>query len=196
MIEPVPRSTADARRATVVARAVPVFARTGYWATPVTDVAAAAGISPAYVFRLFTSKLGLFVAALDHCFDRVVAAMDAGAERVDGDDGVEILSAMGDAYAELIADRDLLLLQVHALSAADVPEIAEAVRRGAERVVTLATERSGAPEAAVQQFVAYGQLCHLIVAAGLQTVPARWATVLTAGMAHPEAPTTPAHGAA
>lgn len=189
MNEPVPRSTADARRAVVVARAVPAFARTGYWSTPVADVAEAAGISPAYVFRLFTSKLGLFVAALDHCFDRVVAALEQGAERVEGDDGEQILSAMGDAYAELIADRDLLMLQVHALSATDVPEITQAVRRGAERVVTLATERSGAPEAAVQQFVAYGQLCHFIVAAGLQSVPARWATVLTDGMAHPTVPT-------
>lgn len=191
MNEPAPRSTADARRATVVARAVPAFAATGYWSTPVADVAEAAGISPAYVFQLFTSKLGLFVAALDHCFDRVIDALRQGAERVEGDDGVQILSAMGDAYAELIADRDLLMLQVHALSANEVPEIAQAVRRGVERVVTLATERSGAPDAAVQQFIAYGQLCHFIVAAGLQGVPARWAGVLTAGMAHPEAPTAP-----
>lgn len=57
------RSTAEARRVTVLNTAVSVFARAGFHATPVTAVAAAAGISEAYVFRLFSGKLGLFVAA-------------------------------------------------------------------------------------------------------------------------------------
>lgn len=181
------RSTADARRVAVVRHAVAVFGRSGYWATPVTDVAQAAKISPAYVFRLFDSKLGLFVAALEHCFERIVEALDEGAERAPASDPVAVLSAMGDAYAELIADRDLLMLQVHALSAADVPEIAEAMRRGAARIVGFARRRSGAPEPAVQQFMAYGQLCHLIVAIGLDGRPEDWARLLTAGMSHPPA---------
>jgi hypothetical protein len=36
----------------------------------------------------------------------------------------------------------------------------------------------------VQQFVAYGQLCHLIVTAGLDDVDRPWAALLTAGMRH------------
>lgn len=183
-----PRSTADARRAAVVARAVPAFARTGYWATPVTEVADAAKISQAYVFRLFGSKLGLFVAALDQCFTRILRALEDGAEQAAGDEPEDVLEAMGDAYARLIADRDLLMLQVHALSAADVPEIAEGLRRGCAQVVTLAKERSGASDAAVQRFMAYGQLCHLIVAAGLEGLSPSWAGILTAGMAHPDRP--------
>ncbi len=183
---PAPRSTADARRATVVSQAVSVFARSGYWATPITDVAQAAKISPAYVFRLFDSKLGLFVAALDHCFTRIIEALDAGADRAADNEPATVLASMGDAYARLIADRDLLMLQVHALSAVDVPEIAEAMRQGAARVVTFAQERSGAPDAAVQEFVAYGQLCHLIVAIGLDGRPERWSKLLTANMSHPD----------
>ncbi|MFD3523471.1 TetR/AcrR family transcriptional regulator [Streptomyces sp. NPDC058653] len=185
------RSTADARRANITSCAISVFARSGYRATPVTEVAEAAGISQAYVFRLFDGKLGLFLAALDHCHDLIVAAMSEAADRMPGEEPEAMLSAMGDAYAHLISDRDLLMLQVHALSAVDVPEIAAATRRGLERVVTLAKERTGAPDQSVQQFMAYGQLCHLIVAAGL-TGPARdggeepaWSRVLTAGMAHP-----------
>jgi AcrR family transcriptional regulator len=181
-----PRSTAEARRATVLSRAITVFARNGYHATPVADVAGAADISTAYVFRLFDGKLGLFVAALDHCYTRVLWALTDGADSAAGDASPEeILDAMGGAYAALIADRDLLMLQVHALSAADVPEIGEAVRRGHERVVTFAQERSGAAPAQVQRFIAYGQLCHLIVAADLGRVDARWADTLTAGMRHP-----------
>ena len=44
----------------------------------------------------------------------------------------------------------------------------------------------------MQQFVAYGRLCHLIVATGLagltddDSAQPRWASVLTKGMAHPD----------
>ncbi|MDT8911257.1 TetR/AcrR family transcriptional regulator [Amycolatopsis sp. PS_44_ISF1] len=187
------RSTADARRSIITERAITVFARSGYRATPVADVAEAAGISPAYVFRLFDGKLGLFLAALEHCHDRVLAAMSEVADRMGGEEPGVVLSAIGDAYARLISDRDLLMLQVHALSSVDVPEIAAATRRGIERTVTLLQERTGAPGPAIQQFLAYGQLCHLIVAAGLTghtedgTPVPEWAKVLTDGMAHPEA---------
>ncbi len=163
-----------------------MFSRSGYWATPITDVAQAAKISPAYVFRLFDSKLGLFLAALDHCFTLIIEALESGAGRAADDDPATVLASMGDAYARLIADRDLLMLQVHALSAVDVPEIAEAMRQGAARVVTFAQQRSAAPDAAVQEFMAYGQLCHLIVATGLDGRPEPWSKLLTANMSHPD----------
>ncbi len=108
------RSTAEVRRATVVAKAIPVFAATGYHATPVTAVADAAGISQAYVFRLFRDKLGLFLAALEHTFDEIERALEAGAVAAPGASPDELLTAMGDAYAGLIADRSLLMMQVHA----------------------------------------------------------------------------------
>lgn len=181
-----PRSTADARRARVVREAVTVFARQGYHATPVTDVADAAGISQAYVFRLFTGKLGLFVAAVDECYAQIVRALSDGANRSDGQSPAELLDGMGAVYADLIADRDLLMVQVHAQSASDVPEIRDAVRRGYGSLLTFARERSGASDPELQQFIARGQLCHLIVTADLDAVDAGWARALTAGMRHPE----------
>ncbi|WNV84019.1 TetR/AcrR family transcriptional regulator [Umezawaea sp. Da 62-37] len=180
-----PRSTADARRTTVVAKAVSVFGRGGYHATPVTDVADAAGISQAYVLRLFGGKLGLFAAALDRCYLLIREALTTGAEQASTGTSAEILETMGDAYAALIADRDLLMLQIHAQSASDIPEIREATRRGYASVVELAKELSGGTDAEVQHFIALGQLCHLIVAAGLDDVDANWARTLTNGMRHP-----------
>ena len=44
--------------------------------------------------------------------------------------------------------------------------------------------RSGASAEAVQRFVAYGQLCHLIVATGLTADDGPWAATLTAGIRH------------
>jgi AcrR family transcriptional regulator len=179
------RSTADAQRALAVASATRVFARSGYHATPVAAVATEAGISPAYVFRLFDGKLGLFVAALDHCYSLVARALREGAERAPHTTPTGILDAMGGAYADLIADRDLLMLQVHAQSSCDVPEIRDAVRRGLALVTDTATDLSGAGPDAVQRFLAYGQLCHLIVTTDLAEVPTSWAQTVTHGIRHP-----------
>ena len=174
------RSTADARRATVVGCAVRVFARRGFHSTPVTEVADAAGISQAYVFRLFPSKVELFVAVLEHCYALVREELTAGASRVPDGSPHEVLAALTDAYAGLVSDRDLLMLQVHAHSAADVPEIRAAIRRGYGSVVEQARALAAGDDAAVQRFVALGQLCHLVVAADLTGVEEDWARVLTA----------------
>lgn len=178
-------STADDRRSAVLASAITVFARTGYLGTPIAAVATAADISPAYVFKLFPGKESLFVAALDRCFELIEAALDRGARSAGDGTPDEILDAMGLAYAELIGDRSLLLLQVHAQSAADVPEIHDALRRGLARVTRFAATRSGADEDAVQHFIAWGQLCHLVVTLGLDDVPDAWARTLTRGIRHP-----------
>jgi AcrR family transcriptional regulator len=179
------RSTAQAQRALAVASAVRVFARSGYHATPVAAVATEAGISPAYVFRLFDGKLGLFVAALDHCYSLVARALHEGAEQAADPSPAGVLDAMGGAYAQLISDRDLLMLQVHAQSSCDVPEIRDAVRRGLALVTQTATDLSGADPDAVQRFLAYGQLCHLIVTTDLHDLPHAWASTLTHGIRHP-----------
>ena len=140
-------SIADARRASALGAAVRAFAAGSYHSTTIGDVAAAAEISPAYVMRLFGSRLSLFLAALDECHDRIVAALEQAADAADSDDPEVVLDVMGAGYAELIADRSLLMLQVHALSACDVPEIAEKVRDGYRRVVGLVDRghRSPAP---------------------------------------------------
>lgn len=169
----------------MVSHAVHVFARTGYHATPVTDVAAAAGISAAYIFRLFPGKLGLFVAAVDHCYARMRQAMQDGAAAAPAEAGPEaVLGAMGDAYVDLIRDRDVLMLALHAQSASEVPEIRAAVQRGIGDVVTTVSALSGAGDHAVQQFMAVGLLCQLIVTADLDGLQTDWARSLTAGIRH------------
>jgi len=77
------------------------------------------------------------------------------------------------------------MLQVHAQSASAEPEIRDALRRGLARITRFATTRSGADADAVQHFIAYGQLCHLIVTVGLEDVPEAWARALTHGIRHP-----------
>ncbi|WP_432843117.1 TetR/AcrR family transcriptional regulator [Dactylosporangium sp. CA-092794] len=178
------RSTAEARRAVVLDRAVSAFARNGYHATPVTAVAAAAGISEAYALRLFSGKQGLFVAAVEACYEKILATLEAAAEAAPDREPAKLLEWLGDAYAELIADRDLLLFQVHAQSVSDIPEVRAAVQAGYKRLVSFLRTTADADDQQIQQFVAYGQLCHLIVTAGLDGVDESWARALTNGMRH------------
>ncbi|MQY17161.1 hypothetical protein NRB20_02240 [Nocardia sp. RB20] len=182
-------STSDARREAVIDAAIAEFAASGYHGTPISTVAARAGISPAYVFKLFPSKVDLFVAALDHCFELVEQSLATGARRAAVEDPETILDEMGSAYGELIADRRLLMLQVHAQSAADVPEIAAAMRRGLGRVTEFAKSRSNAPDEDVQRFIAFGQLCHLITTLDLDSQDDQWASLLARAIRHPAAPT-------
>ena len=178
-------STSELRRPAVVDSAVRVFARSGYLGTAVAQVAADAKISTAYVFKLFPSKEQLFVAALDHCFDLVEEALAEGAISAPDQTPRGQLDGMGEAYADLIANRSLLMLQVHAQSAADVPEIREALVRGLARITRFAKSRTGAPDADVQRFIAYGQLCHLIVTTGLEEIDGDWARLVSEGIRHP-----------
>jgi AcrR family transcriptional regulator len=182
---PTKLSTSDIRREAVVSSAIAVFAKGGYLGTSVAAVAEHAGISQAYVFKLFPSKELLFVTALEQCFERVRAAIEQGASSASDRTPEGILDAMGEAYADLIGDRSLLMLQVHAQSAATVPEIGVALRKGLRVITEFVQSRSAAPDEAVQRFIAYGQLCHLIVVSGIDADASAWSRLITAGIRHP-----------
>ena len=178
-------STADQRREVVVNSAIAMFAKTGYLGTPISAVAEHAQISSGYVFKLFPSKQGLFIAALERCFSIIHSTLARGAETSPDQTSDGVLTAMGGAYARLISDRELLMLQVHAQSAADEPEIAASLRAGLEKLTTLVKTRSNASDDAVQRFFAYGQLCHLVVTTRLDDDGSAWAKLLTRGIRHP-----------
>jgi len=183
------RSTAEQRRETVLTAAVRVFSRTGYHGTSVGSVAAAAGISEGYVFRLFGDKQKLFVAALARCYDRIYEALSAGADGAPSRRSRAVLDAMAMSYAKLISERELLMLQVQALAAADDPLIRAEMLGGEQRLVELVRDRSRAADSTVQMFFARGQLCHLVTALNLvDPSPKRptesWRHILTDGIRH------------
>lgn len=178
------RSTAEAQRARITTAAVHVFAEKGYFATPIAEVAAEAGVSPAYVFRLFDGKLGVFVTAAAATYSRVAEALAVAGRACSSSDPDRRLDAMTEAYIALIEDRDLLMMQAQAQSASSIPEIRDAVRSGLAEVVEAVRDVSGAEPAAVQRFLAYGQLCHLIVQTDLTGVRSSWAESVTAGIRH------------
>lgn len=178
-------STADERRGAVVSSAIATFARGGFHTVTIAEVAKHAGISPAYVSKLFSSKTQLFVAALEECYRRIVEALERGAEASEDGSPDSVLDSMGAAYSALIADRDLLTIQVHAQAAMSAdPAIARAVREGIAEVTEFVAARSRADGPAVQRFIAFGQLCHLLTAMDAFGSDAAWAEMLTAGIRH------------
>ncbi|MEU9162012.1 TetR/AcrR family transcriptional regulator [Streptomyces sp. NPDC048424] len=178
-------STAEERRETVLRTAIGAFAARGYWGTTTTEVAKAAGISQAYVYRLFPNKELLFTAVVEHCFVQVRAGLERAAAEAKGSSAEVVLEAMGDAYALLIKDNDLMLIQLHAQAAAvSEPAVREVVRQGYARVVEYVRGASGGTEEQVQQFFALGMLCHLIVSMGADEVDAPWIRTLSAGITH------------
>jgi AcrR family transcriptional regulator len=177
-------STAEERRGVVVSSAIATFARGGFHTATIAEVAKHAGISPAYVSKLFSSKTQLFVAALEECYRRIIDALERGAAASEDQAPDAVLDAMGAAYAALIADRDLITIQVHAQSALADPAIARAVRQGIADITEFVAARSHADGVAVQHFIAFGQFCHLLTALGAFDIDADWAAMLTAGIRH------------
>jgi AcrR family transcriptional regulator len=171
-------STAEQRREDVLLAAMPVFGQRGLYGTPTTEVAKAAGISQAYLFRLYPTKEELFVALLERCFERI---HDAFAEAIAsvGNSGMHPLEAMGVAYTALIEEQpELLLNQLQGQAASSEPAVREALRRGFAGLFEMVERESGAPAEEIHRFFAHGMLCNLIAALQISELDQHWAQVL------------------
>lgn len=174
-------STADQRREELVDAAVRVFARRGYGA-PTTEIAAEAGISQAYLFRLFPSKDELFVAASDETSRRMQATFReaAATARESGEDPLE---AMGRAYGDLLDDdRDLLLVQLHSqVVSADSELVRLAMQRSFAELYELVGRESKAAPEALRTWFAQGMLLNVMAAIDADHLDAPWARALAKG---------------
>ncbi|MCB0876636.1 MAG: helix-turn-helix domain-containing protein [Solirubrobacterales bacterium] len=169
-------STAEERRSTLVAAALPIFAEQGYRAASTVAIAKAAGISQAYLFRLFPTKADLFVAAFDDAREQIVGLLTRAA---DEPGEMEPLEAMGRAYGEMLeTERDLLQIQLQAQVVADEPKIVAASQRMFRDLYALASERSGAEEDELRGWFAQGMLMNVMAAVGAPELKTRWSESL------------------
>jgi AcrR family transcriptional regulator len=167
------RQSADVRRASILRVAVGEFARSGYAGTSTEAIAAGAGISQPYIFRLFGTKKDLFIAT----YDMVSTAIeDAFVTAADGLEGENAMAAMALAYLELLQDPDLLQVQLHAFAAAAAdPEIARACQETFRRLWLLVRQYVDVTPDEIRDFFAHGMLCSVIAAIDLRSVPEPWA---------------------
>jgi AcrR family transcriptional regulator len=153
----------------VLVAAIAEFAVTGYHGTPTESIARRAGISQPYLFRLYGTKKELFLACVERCFDRTLEAFRSAGEGVPADDK---FGAMGRAYLELLADRELLLFQLQTYAAADDEDIRAAARRRYEQLTESVASLAGVERERVLPFIGQGML--LNVAAALDLDPEGW----------------------
>jgi AcrR family transcriptional regulator len=192
------RVPAAERREALISAAVHEFAGSGLHGTPVDRIARRVGVAQPYVFSLFAGKQELFLAAIDHCFERFAdtfsrAATDfrAGAGPEDCED---VLMAMGRAYKELLdTDRDYLMLQHQAYAACDDPLVCARVRHRYAELVAFAGELSGADGERLDDFFRHGMALNVAAAMGVAELSAgcSWVQAELAEMALPHAGSAP-----
>src|SRR3954447_22418874 len=178
------RMSADERREAVLRVAIAEFARTGLHGTSTEKIAAGAGISHPYLFRLFGTKKELFLACLDRCHERLRDTFTRAAEGAGDEDR---LHAMGKAYVDLLADREMLLLQLQGYAACDDPGVQAVASDGYAELWQLVERLSGAPEDEVRAFFATGMLLNMAAAMNLPQIAGepRWALDHLRGRAEP-----------
>ncbi|MCW5696801.1 MAG: TetR/AcrR family transcriptional regulator [Bauldia sp.] len=160
------RMSAEDRRVEIVKIAVSEFAARGFEGTATEAIAARAGVSQPYLFQLFGNKRELFIATIREAFSRTWRAFEMAANEARAVDpsAYSILHAMGAAYCDLLADRELLRCQLHAYAASADDEIRAAVRREFSDLYRRVAEVSGAPADILDEWFARGMLMNTIAA--------------------------------
>jgi AcrR family transcriptional regulator len=171
-------STAEERREAVLEAGMSVFAEKGFLGTPTTEVAKAAGISQAYLFRLFPTKTDLVLAVVRRSNERIKATFVKAAAQAlaSGQDPKE---AMGESYSVLLEDRSMLMTQIHQFAAAaSMPEVAEVSRAFFAELYDLVVTQTDLDPESIHQFFATGMLLNVMAAIGATDDLGPWAASL------------------
>jgi AcrR family transcriptional regulator len=173
------RQTAEIRREAVLEAAAGEFSRKGIHGASTDAIAKAAGISQPYLFRLFGTKKELYLATAELKMEEVYQVFERASR---GKTGEDALHAMGDAYRDLIADRERLQLMMQCMAAAaDDPEIRESMRRVWQDLVGLVERAGGGAPDEISAFFAKGMLLNVLNAMRLFEEPTPWGDRLIAG---------------
>jgi AcrR family transcriptional regulator len=155
--------TGQQRREQILAIAEDEFAMAGLAGASTETIARRAGITQAYVFRLFGTKKLLFLACVDAAFERMTLAMLAAAG---GARGIEALTAMGQEYYEMLADRTA--------AAAGDGEVRDAVRASFGRLWQAVADSADLDGVTVKAFLAFGMLLNTSAALDLPALDTPW----------------------
>jgi AcrR family transcriptional regulator len=122
------RLPAEVRKKQILKSAVKIFARSNYRAAGVAEIAAAAGISEALIYRFFPSKKAMFLEILHHMSERILTFWQG---EVDAEENAaKALRNMGTAYYERVNKHpEELRVQFQAISEIGDKEIGEQLRR-------------------------------------------------------------------
>jgi AcrR family transcriptional regulator len=166
------RMSGPERRAQVLGLAADEFANHGLHGASIEAIAREAGITQAYVFRMFGTKKALFVELVGAAFDRFSDGMSQAAY---GAQGLDALALMGAQYYELLADRTTLLLQLQGFAACGDREVRDLVRARIAHMWDTVAETSGLDAVTVKSFLAFGMLLNSAAALDVDELEDSWA---------------------
>jgi AcrR family transcriptional regulator len=166
------RMTGPERRSQVLGIAAGEFANHGLHGASIEAIAHEAGITQAYVFRMFGTKKALFAELVGAAFDRFSEGMSQAAE---GTRGLSALKLMGAQYYELLADRTTLLLQLQGFAACGDREVRDLVQARLARMWDTVADTSGLDPVTVKSFLAFGMLLNNVAALDIDELDEPWA---------------------
>jgi len=157
----VSRMAVGERREQLLDAATTVFARGGFHGTSTDSVVLDAGVSQPYLFRIFGTKLELFLQVLAPATDRLRLAFEAELdERPFDPHSDEDAARLGAAYNP-ITHRDLLQIIMHGCSAGGVDAIAEQSRASMADIFWT-VRRTGWDVERCHEFVTHGMLMSVL----------------------------------
>ncbi len=164
--------TGPERRSQVLGIAAGEFANHGLHGASIDAIAHEAGITQAYVFRMFGTKKALFVELVGAAFDRFSDGMSQAGQ---GARGLDALALMGAQYYELLADRTTLLLQLQGFAACGDSEVRDLVRDRLAHMWDTVADTAGLDPVTVKSFLAFGMLLNNVAALDVDRLDEPWA---------------------
>ena len=153
------------RRAQIIAAAAEVFGERGYAGGTTDAIARQAGISQAYVVRMFGSKEKLFSAVGDKASTAIIAAFrDAIARFPEGASDIDKQGMLGLAYTKHIEDRGLLLSLLQLFSQGHDPVLGEQARACYLDVYRVVRDEAGLGPELATEFFSRGMLITILLA--------------------------------
>ncbi|MEO6957590.1 MAG: TetR/AcrR family transcriptional regulator [Antricoccus sp.] len=158
------RLSAHERRSSILDAATSQFAERGYAGASTHQIAAAAGISQAYVVQTFGSKQQLFIEVLERVVDDIIAQFRIANDQLPKDCSTEDrVDALGGAFTALVADNHKLMSMLHAFILGYDPVIGPAGRRAFLKVYRFIREGAGLPAEDAMNFLARGMLISVLL---------------------------------
>lgn len=134
------KQPAEVRRETVLDAAMVVFARSPYRAAGTAEIAREAGIAEPTIYRHFSSKRELYLAAVQRTCEMVEDAWRTIV--AESPNGVAALNAIGNWYDMSVSANTVpVRLRTRAMAEADDAEIAEVLRTGYKRIHAMVKEQ-------------------------------------------------------
>ncbi len=164
--------TGTERRQQILRIAADEFASSGLHGGSTDRIAREAGITQAYIFRIFGTKKALFSELVVASFDRVADGMREAAGTATGQ---QALASMGECYYAMLEDRTSLLLQLQGIAGCGDEEVRDAVREAFGRMWNTVVEVTGLDAVTVKAFLAFGMLLNSGAALQIHDVDQPWA---------------------